>query len=722
MKTKKPAVCMRAFFVCIFLCMGILSIPVSAEPAKPSNMLNNCEPYFMNSASIEDSFTMAGTTYTDGLKFRVAFDHSPQVHFNVGGNYSSVSFDVGHIDGTAAGSSDIVMTVLAEEDQVLQEIPLTNTDIPLSVTIPLTGVQQLSIKWSCRYYDSYFGIGAINFIGSQPSVRLKESNMVHNNEPYSKSSMSIEESFNMGSTTYTGGMKFRVAFDHTAEAHFNFGGNYESMSFEVGHIDGLGAGSSSIVMTILTEGKETIAQIPLSNTAIPKFVEIPLTGVHQLSIKWSCRYYDSYFGIGAINLKSNGIVRDISLDKESIQLSKGNPSAYLQAFVVPSDANDLTVTWQSSNPEIATVDANGLVQAVSGGTAEITATTASGGYTAACMVDVDMPINLKDAQVVLSEDSYTYTGSELKPSVTVTCNGKVLREGTDYSVTYLNNISVGTAQVVIEGKNSYEGTLRKNFLINEVPRINIANADIRLSQESYTYTGSANTPDVTVVCNGETLQEGIDYRVSYRNHISAGTAQVVIEGIDAYQGSIQKDFLINKASQQILTNKKTYTFTAGGGTTPLNVQTTADVNYTSSDESVAKIDLSGNVTPLKAGKTTITILASENENYTAASADIKITVIPKKVTLKKPKSVSSKTANVTWKKDKTVSGYEIQYSLKKNFSSKKLVTIKNANTASAKIKKLQKKKTYYIRIRSFVQTSSGTIRSNFSKVQTVKIK
>lgn len=722
MKTKRPAAYMRAFFVCIFLCMGMFSVPVSAEPAKPSNMLNNCEPYFMSNTSIEDSFVMAGTTYTDGLKFRVAFDRSTQVHFNLGGNYSSVSFDVGHIDGTAAGSSDIVMTVLAEEDQVLQEIPLSNTDIPQNVTIPLAGVKQLSIKWSCRYYDSYFGIGAINFIGSQPSVRIKESNMVHNNEPYAKSNTSIEESFNMGSTTYTGGMKFRVAFDHTTEAHFNFGGNYESMSFEVGHIDGLGAGSSDIVMTILTEGKETIAQIPLSNTAIPKFVEVPLTGVHQLSIKWSCRYYDSYFGIGAINLKSNGVVRGISLDKESIQLSKGNPSAYLQAFVVPSDANNTEVTWQSSNPEIAVVDTNGLVQAISGGTAEITATTVSGGYTATCIVDVDMPISLKDALVALSQESYTYTGSEIKPEVTVTCNGKVLREGTDYSVTYLDNTSVGTAQVVVEGKNSYEGTLRKNFFINEVPRINIADADIRLSQESYTYTGSANTPDVSVVYNGETLQEGNDYRVSYQNHISAGTAQVIIEGINAYQGNIQKDFVINKASQQILTDKKAYTLTAKSGSVPLNVQTTANINYISSDKSIAKVDSSGNVTPLKAGKTTITILTSESENYTAASVKIKITVIPKTVTIKKPKSVASKTVNVTWKKDKTVSGYEIQYSLKKNFSSKKLVTVKNANTVSTKIKKLQKKKTYYIRIRSFVNISSGTIRSNFSKVQTVKTK
>ena len=63
-----------------------------------------------------------------------------------------------------------------------------------------------------------------------------------------------------------------------------------------------------------------------------------------------------------------------------------------------------------------------------------------------------------------------YAGKALKPSVTVTLNGKKLKAGTDYTVSYANNTKAGsTASVIITGKGNYVGTAIQNFEIAEIP-------------------------------------------------------------------------------------------------------------------------------------------------------------------------------------------------------------------------------------------------------------
>ncbi len=63
-----------------------------------------------------------------------------------------------------------------------------------------------------------------------------------------------------------------------------------------------------------------------------------------------------------------------------------------------------------------------------------------------------------------------YAGKALKPSVTVTLNGKKLKAGTDYTVSYANNTKAGsTASVIITGKGNYVGTAIQNFEIAAIP-------------------------------------------------------------------------------------------------------------------------------------------------------------------------------------------------------------------------------------------------------------
>lgn len=68
--------------------------------------------------------------------------------------------------------------------------------------------------------------------------------------------------------------------------------------------------------------------------------------------------------------------------------------------------------------------------------------------------------------VVSGIKSKTYTGSAIKQSLTVSCKSVVLEEGKDYTVTYSNNLNVGTAMLKIEGIGEYTGEVTKTFKIN----------------------------------------------------------------------------------------------------------------------------------------------------------------------------------------------------------------------------------------------------------------
>ena len=61
--------------------------------------------------------------------------------------------------------------------------------------------------------------------------------------------------------------------------------------------------------------------------------------------------------------------------------------------------------------------------------------------------------------------SCNYTGKAVKPAPEVTCNGKVLKKGRDYTLSYKNNIKLGTATVTVSGKGNYTGSVTKKFNI-----------------------------------------------------------------------------------------------------------------------------------------------------------------------------------------------------------------------------------------------------------------
>lgn len=136
----------------------------------------------------------------------------------------------------------------------------------------------------------------------------------------------------------------------------------------------------------------------------------------------------------------------------------------------------------------------------------------------------------------------TYTGSPCVQGVSVKDSEAKLTFD-DISVTYENNINVGTATIIYTGKNNYTGEIRKNFKITEASITDDMIANI----PSVTYNTRAHTPDVTVTFEGSPLEAGKDYDVAYTNNINAGTATVTVTGKGNFTGTASKDFAIAQA-------------------------------------------------------------------------------------------------------------------------------------------------------------------------------
>ena len=75
------------------------------------------------------------------------------------------------------------------------------------------------------------------------------------------------------------------------------------------------------------------------------------------------------------------------------------------------------------------------------------------------------PKLIDSADASLEKESYEYDGTAKEPSVSVKDGETVLKSGTDYTVTYSDNISAGTAKVIITGKGNYTGSITKTFSI-----------------------------------------------------------------------------------------------------------------------------------------------------------------------------------------------------------------------------------------------------------------
>ncbi|MBD5134452.1 MAG: fibronectin type III domain-containing protein [Lachnospiraceae bacterium] len=173
-----------------------------------------------------------------------------------------------------------------------------------------------------------------------------------------------------------------------------------------------------------------------------------------------------------------------------------------------------------------------------------------------------------------------------------------------------------------------------------------------------------------------------------------------------YAGTVCSDETVPR----ILKVTKSYTKTYGAKSFKLNAKLikgnetlNETLKYTTSNKNIADVDKKGRITIKGTGICTITVKADATDDYASISEKITITVKPMKNTVKKVKASGSRTLNVTWKKDTKGAGYELQYSTTKKFTKKstKTINIGKNKTTSYKIRKLEKGKKYYIRVRTY---------------------
>lgn len=158
-------------------------------------------------------------------------------------------------------------------------------------------------------------------------------------------------------------------------------------------------------------------------------------------------------------------VTGIRFDKENILLSEIGETALLRATVLPEDADNKNVRWESSNEKVATVE-NGIVTCKGYGTAEISATTEDGGFTAVCKVTAErkeiLPtsITLDKADVTMNVGETTKLKADVWP--TNADNKSVIWNSDNEDIAKVSSDGVVTA--VKAGKTKVYATTQANNL------------------------------------------------------------------------------------------------------------------------------------------------------------------------------------------------------------------------------------------------------------------
>ena len=247
-------------------------------------------------------------------------------------------------------------------------------------------------------------------------------------------------------------------------------------------------------------------------------------------------------------------------------------------------------------------------------------------------------------------------------------------------------------------------------------------ADCEYSQSSrYSnrYTGSPVAPKITVKYNGNILTVGKDYNITFKNNVNVGYATYTVTGI--------KDAGFNgkaELSYRIIPRKMKY----------VSVKMKSSHLTYSGKIRKPSLKLSYKGIPLKEG-TDYTVSKATAKNVGTGTVEItgkgnfseKRTVtyriVPKTPSVTKAKPLRGKKIYVRWKTKKNqVSGYQIAYSVRKNFKSGKVLKIskKSAVKKTFKVKKAKKK--YYVRVRTYKTVKGKKIYSSWSKAKVLKTK
>ena len=237
------------------------------------------------------------------------------------------------------------------------------------------------------------------------------------------------------------------------------------------------------------------------------------------------------------------------------------------------------------------------------GTATISI-TGIGDYTGTIKKNFNIVARGISDTTIGSIPNQTYTGNSISALPVITYNGATLTKGTDYTLTYSNNVNVGTGTVTIKGQGNFKGTTSKTFSISARAMSDTSVANV----SSQTYTGNVISPLPTITYKNKTLKKDTDYTLSYSNNTNAGTATITITGKGNFAGTTSKTFSISARAMTdtSVANVSSQTYT-GNVISPL--PTITYNNKTLKKDTDYTLSYSNNI---NAGTATITITGKGN--------------------------------------------------------------------------------------------------------------
>lgn len=350
-----------------------------------------------------------------------------------------------------------------------------------------------------------------------------------------------------------------------------------------------------------------------------------------------------------------------------------------------------TISINGINANEFTVTASNNVRP---GVATLTITGRGNNYTGTILKNFNIKADLSKYGKIASIEDQVYTGYQITPQVTLTCGGNLLNQGSDYTVTYMNNTGIGRATVTATATNDsyYIGSATGSFNISNTA----GGMEITGYASSYTYTGYAITPDVAVTMNGRLLNRGTDYVVSYYNNVNVGTATMTVTGMGSFSGTKTINYTIEaKNIENCLTTTVTNYKYTGNTYTPSVTVTDSSTGKTLVAGTDYTIVYSNNTNP---GTASITVTAL-SKNYTGSK------VIPFKITSAavsglRVSSIKNSSLKLSWSSQDYADGYQICNSKNRVIAttSKNSYTVKGLNSCT----------TYKYKVRSYVENTDGS--------------
>lgn len=399
----------------------------------------------------------------------------------------------------------------------------------------------------------------------------------------------------------------------------------------------------------------------------------------------------------------------IKLNQTQMDIQKGK-TTLLTASILPENTSDKTVEWSSEDTSIATVSDTGLVTAKKAGKTVITARTTN-GLIAKCYVTVKVPsiqLFLDKEQIEVMKGETEVLSATLSPL-----------DSTDQIVWSSDNSQIATViDGTVIGKQAGKTTVRAQTDSGIVKTCTVIVKQF-LSEfkvagiEDKQYTGGQIKQNLNVYNGNVVLKEGVDYTVSYNNNINVGVATICVTGKNYYIGDQVLTFHIDKNTIANVSVKLSYLKCTYDGTQKCPGVTVA-VN---GQKLIAGKDYDCTYISNNAPGTAYVSITGKG-NFTG-SKQVAYTIAMPKTNLKKVSALKKKKVQVTYSSVKGASGYQIQYSTKKNFAGSKIKTTKKA---TQKITGLKKGKKYYFRVRVVVRANGKNYYSGWSKTKTVKVK